>query len=245
LTNRLGLYPHRIASLFSTVSRALALVRAEEAARAAARAAGAASNARGQKGSSGEMTEGASAAAAAAGGGTARAASNSRYDALVVTRVDVLNVVRFSGPRTPLTLPKAAWWARALAHTLVAAKAQCELNLPCFDDRFWLGTRDAALRFEGLFAAFPALYDRGDACWPERLLHLYAEARVLHHDRPDDAAAAAGGTVPKGPAPWPAPRKAPLGAPVTVPGLTKLRALEPAPGVGLVSDFVDLTRFHR
>jgi len=193
ITNRFGLYPHRIASLFSTVSKSLDLVMKFE-----------------EK-------------------------ENFRYDFVFVTRLDVVNLVQFSGLETQL-LAKEDWWAAAGRYKLVAAKLICEQNIPCFDDRFWFGKRDSVMAFQHIYERFHSIYKRTWSCWPERMLHVYADYYVLRNtskvkegvgnDNPADVGEYA------------------VRVQLPAPSHVIRKHLSPPVGVALVSDFVDLTKFN-
>jgi len=193
MTNRFGLYPHRIASLFSTVSKSLDLVMKFEDKK------------------------------------------DIKYDFVFVTRLDVVNIVRFSGIETKLKA-KEDWWAAAGKYELVAAKLICEQNLPCFDDRFWFGKRDSVMAFQPIYKRFRSVYQRAWSCWPERMLRVFADSYVLKNtykmkqEAENDNAA----DVSK----YAANIKLPP------PEHSVRKRLSPPQGVALVSDFVDLTNFN-
>ena len=191
LSNRLGLYPHRMVSMFSTWSRALDLLASHEE-------------------------------------------PGSRYDMIFVTRTDIINLVRFSGRETKL-VSKDSWWASAQSHQVVAAKRQCESNKPCMDDRFFFGNRDAMMRFGDLRKKFRKIYHPVDACWPERILHVFAEKHIF--------APSGSGSLDDDAALVPTPANSLAPAPKYTTSL-KLMKLEPQwPSLGVVADFVDLTAF--
>jgi len=116
LTNRLGLYPMRIHSLFSTIARALQLVKATEDAR------------KEEEDIDSEIDLVSSLPAVAAATAIGHAVANapprkskswSEYDVIVVTRLDIVRLVRFRGP---FTKPKdgaierqqsGTWWEDA------------------------------------------------------------------------------------------------------------------------------------
>ena len=192
VTNRLGLYPHRIASFFSTIGRSLDLVLQFEE------------------------------------------QESFKYDFIFVTRLDVVNLVRFSGRETK-PVAKKLWWAAARKYKLVAAKLVCEQNMPCFDDRFWFGKRDSIMEFRQVYDRFRSVYERGWSCWPERMLHVYAESYVLQHDSEAEQQVEEGNPAGVGENDADAER--------TLPGNSVQKRLSPPAGVALVSDFVDLTVF--
>lgn len=91
--------------------------------------------------------------------------NNTHYDAIVMTRLDVMNVI------TPLnpSMPSSTWWKRAMSYDMVGAKRMPGL----LDDRFFLGKRAVMLKFKEVYNKFNSLYTTKINS-PERMLYSFA-----------------------------------------------------------------------
>jgi hypothetical protein len=90
--------------------------------------------------------------------------SNSVFDAVMITRLDVINGISILPPGA------ISWWSRALAQfDIVGQKKSPGL----IDDRFFFGRRDTMVHFKGIIAAFKTLFSKSVNS-PERTLFAFA-----------------------------------------------------------------------
>lgn len=115
-----GIYPHRTASFFSTISRCIDLIEQDEL----------------------EL--------------------GVTYDAVVSTRLDVINGIQITSTNIE------NWWKKAAMFDMVGAKKVTGL----VDDRFFFGRRNAMSTFKHLYNSFQALYSQQTNS-PERMLYKF------------------------------------------------------------------------